>query len=85
MFVKNYPDFDNLDKEALVEAYKQCFAEMAFSKTKLHNLHSGLGKQIELFLSIQIFLKQGEEGEISPQEQFLITALGKRQAHISNL
>ncbi|MEZ4895181.1 MAG: hypothetical protein R2778_19470, partial [Saprospiraceae bacterium] len=53
----------------------------AFSKTKLHNLHSGLGKQIELFLSIQIFLKQGEEGEISPQEQFLITALGKRHAH----
>jgi hypothetical protein len=73
----SHPQFD-LNKTDLEQAYRRCFGAQALNDSKLYNLISGLGKQIEQFLVVQSVLNPGHKPGHSMYEQLLVKALGAR-------
>ena len=74
---KYYPGF-HLGKADLQAAYKRCFGPDSLNDTKLYNLMSGLGKQIEQFLVVRMVIRP-EAATTDPLfDQMLVQALGQR-------
>lgn len=73
---KRHPDFE-LDKEDLQKAYKRCFGEKSLTDTRLYNLLSGLGKQLERFLVVQLVMAPEDPGDVL-YDHLLVKSLGMR-------
>ncbi|MEO6037479.1 MAG: hypothetical protein ABIQ93_03630 [Saprospiraceae bacterium] len=74
---KQHPMFD-LESAGLRDAYRNCFGAQSLTDTKLHNLGSGLSKQLEQYLVVRMALpaKEGPKGDF--QDQLLVKSLGLR-------
>lgn len=73
---KHYPGFE-LEKDALQVAYRRCFGQESLTDSKLYNLMSGLGKQIEQYLVVRTVLDPNESA-IPLYDQLLVKSLGMR-------
>ncbi|MBK8567191.1 MAG: hypothetical protein IPN76_28670 [Saprospiraceae bacterium] len=74
---KQFPTFE-LEREGLEFAFRSCFGAKSFTETKLYNLMSGMSKQVEQYLAIQLVLNQDERNGLSLQRYLLVKALGER-------
>lgn len=73
---KQHPTFD-LQKADLQKAYQRCFGQESLTETKLYNLMSGLSKQLEQFLVVQMVMNPPET-TFPCYDQLLIKSLGLR-------
>ncbi len=73
---KYYPGLE-LEKADLQAAYKRCFGADSLNDTKLYNLMSGLGKQVEQFLVVRMVIHP-EAAPVPLFDQLLVKALGQR-------
>lgn len=74
---KHHPGFD-LNKPDLQTAYRKCFGPDSLTDTRLYNLLSGLGKQLEQFLVVNMVLPTDEEPGNGLYGYLLVRALGMR-------
>ncbi|MFN0214594.1 MAG: hypothetical protein ACKVT2_10100 [Saprospiraceae bacterium] len=73
---KYHPSFE-VEKAELQAVYKRCFGPDSLNDTKLYNLMSGLGKQIEQFLVVQLILHNSEQ-EAPLFQPLLVRSLDER-------
>lgn len=78
---KHYPAFE-LERDELEISYRNCFGANSFTETKLYNLMSGMAKQVEQYLAIQLVLTQDERNGISLQQFLLVRSLGERNMSV---
>lgn len=68
----------NLDKDDLHAAYRRCFGKTSLNDTKWYNLASGLSKQIEQFLVVQLVSESEDDHVNALFDRLLVRAMGNR-------
>ncbi len=77
---KQHPTF-YFEKNELEIAYRRCFGPESLTDSRLNNLLSGMGKQIEQYLAVRMILApDSKEGTNALYEQLLVKSLGLRNA-----
>ncbi|MBC7777113.1 MAG: hypothetical protein H7246_16895 [Phycisphaerae bacterium] len=74
---KYYPSFE-LEKADLQAAYRRCFGQSSLNDTKLYNLMSGLGKQLEQYLVVRMVLAPDGQDQPPLYDYLLVRSLGQR-------
>ena len=68
----------NLNKDQLHAAYRRCFGPTSLNDTKWYNLASGLSKQIEQFLVVQLVTAPEDDTTSLLYDRMLVRAMGNR-------
>lgn len=76
---KQGPDFV-LDKAGVKTAFINCFGAAYFTETKFYNVVSGLSKQLERFLTIELVLRNSDRLQGGLFDFLLVRALHERNA-----
>jgi hypothetical protein len=74
---KQHPLFE-LGKAELQAAYRHCFGPQSLTESKLHNLSSGLSRQLEQYLVVRMVIAPDDRNDLHIHNQLLIKSLGMR-------
>ncbi len=74
---KQHPLFD-LGKAELQAAYRHCFGPQSLTESKLHNLSSGLSRQLEQYLVVRMVIAPDDGNDLLIHNQLLVKSLGMR-------
>ncbi len=74
---KHHPRFE-VERTDLEAAYRQCFGQQSLTESKLYNLLSGLGRQVEQYLAVKMMLNPNGKDESQLQRELLVRSLGQR-------
>lgn len=74
---KHHPRFE-VERTDLEVAYRSCFGQQSLTDSKLYNLLSGLGRQVEQYLAVKMVLDSDGKDESQLQRELLVKSLGQR-------
>ena len=74
---KHHPGLE-VERTDLEAAYRHCFGKESLTESRLYNLLSGLGRQVEQYLAVKMVLAPDGNDESQLQKELLVKSLGQR-------